>query len=349
LTPDNSASTAGGSARRNSACASTPGATARLIAEKAEEKKSAEFTTLGHACADGDIDQIKDLARRGMVWRVEYSPFLSHAVRYGKLEVMRCLVDDLGADVNQADEFDLTLLILAAGYGNLAVIRCLLTDLGADVDRGTQQGATALHFAVQKGNLAVIRCLVMEYGADINLANRKGLTPLYLAAKFGHLAVVRCLVMEFGTDVNPAICDLPLHAAAYWGHLAVVRCLVGEFGAHVDQAGLHNCSTALFLAAGKGHHEIVANLMRHGADLSVSADLETAVDISRSFGASEKQTAYLEAKTHCSNTGCDGAGLKKCTGCKQARYCGEACQLAHWLTHKAECKESAEVKACKKS
>jgi ankyrin repeat protein len=60
-------------------------------------------------------------------------------VRYGKLEVMRYLVDDLGADVNQADEFDLTPLIPAAGYGNLAVIRCLLTDLGADVDRGNQQ------------------------------------------------------------------------------------------------------------------------------------------------------------------------------------------------------------------
>jgi hypothetical protein len=66
-------------------------------------------------------------------------------------------------------------------------------------------------------------------------------------------------------------------------------------------------------------HEIVTYLMRHGADPSVSGDLETAADISRRFGASEKQTAYLEAKTPCSNFGCDGAGLKKCTGCKLAR------------------------------
>jgi hypothetical protein len=40
----------------------------------------------------------------------------------------------------------------------------------------------------------------------------------------------------------------------------------------------------------------------------------------------------------CSNPGCGGAGLKKCTGCKQARYCAQACQKAHRSVHKAECK-----------
>jgi hypothetical protein len=38
----------------------------------------------------------------------------------------------------------------------------------------------------------------------------------------------------------------------------------------------------------------------------------------------------------------------KCTGCKQARYCAEECQLAHWKAHKADCKRwSAEAKVGK--
>jgi hypothetical protein len=74
----------------------------------------------------------------------------------------------------------------------------------------------------------------------------------------------------------------------------------------------------------------------------------TAAYLSKHAGASAEQTAYLLAKTHCSNTGCSGAGIMKCTRCKQARYCGEPCQLAHWKAHKAECKRwAAELKAGK--
>jgi hypothetical protein len=51
-----------------------------------------------------------------------------------------------------------------------------------------------------------------------------------------------------------------------------------------------------------------------------------------------EQPEYLVAKAHCSSPGCRGTGLKKCTGCKQARYCGQTCQLAHWKAHKADCK-----------
>jgi hypothetical protein len=38
-------------------------------------------------------------------------------------------------------------------------------------------------------------------------------------------------------------------------------------------------------------------------------------------------------------------GIKRCPACKQARYCGEPCQYAHWKAHKANCKRwSAELK-----
>jgi hypothetical protein len=105
----------------------------------------------------------------------------------------------------------------------------------------------------------------------------------------------------------------------------------------------------MFASHGK-HAELVKWLVKEGADLLTKMDggRIRAVEISRVIGTSAEQTAYLEAKTHCSNTGCSGAGIMKCTGCKQARYCGEKCQLAHSQAHKADCKRwRAEAKTGK--
>jgi hypothetical protein len=52
---------------------------------------------------------------------------------------------------------------------------------------------------------------------------------------------------------------------------------------------------------------------------------------------------------HCSNPACAGAGIKKCTGCKEVRYCGQECQLAHWPAHKADCKHQADCKGAAKN
>ena len=38
------------------------------------------------------------------------------------------------------------------------------------------------------------------------------------------------------------------------------------------------------------------------------------------------------------------AALKKCSACMHARYCGEACQHAHWREHKSACKQHARAK-----
>jgi hypothetical protein len=51
----------------------------------------------------------------------------------------------------------------------------------------------------------------------------------------------------------------------------------------------------------------------------------------------EPWEAAVSTKGHCSNPGCSGMGLKKCTRCKQVSYCGQPCQLAHWSVHKGRC------------
>jgi ankyrin repeat protein len=153
-----------------------------------------------------------------------------------------------------------------------------------------------------------MRCLVNDLGADVNRGRDDGFTPLMIAAQMGKMAAVKCFVKELGADINK---PSPLGA------------------------------TPLMVAARHTRSKIVTWLVKEGANVHQSLDVtmrgSTAADISKKYGASAEQTAYLEAKQHCSSPGCDGAGVKKCPACKQGRYCGEPCQYEHWKAHKADC------------
>jgi hypothetical protein len=154
--------------------------------------------------------------------------------------------------------------------------------------------------------------MIMELGYDVNTAHRFGRTPCFMAAENGNLAVLRCLVKKFGADINKATND-----------------------------GF----TPLMVASCKKHADVVRWLVKKGANTQASMRLEgidgliTAADFLTIVKASAEQTAYLEAKTHCSNPGCSVAGIKRCPACKHERYCGEPCQYAHWKAHKGECKQ----------
>jgi hypothetical protein len=158
--------------------------------------------------------------------------------------------------------------------------------------------------------LAVVHCLANDLGAEVSRIDEEGKSPLFMAASRGHLDVLHFLVKDLGVDINQASPD---------GH------------------------TALGFASARKHKSIAAWLIKNGANpQAVDPVLGTLADVSRKFGAPADQIAYLEAKMHCTNPGCSGAGLKKCTGCKQERYCGQQCQLAHWPAHKVDCKRRSE-------
>jgi hypothetical protein len=107
-------------------------------------------------------------------------------------------------------------------------------------------------------------------------------------------------------------------------------------GADIDRGNKESVTPLMIATFGK-HQDVVKWLVKAGTDMRVDVCSLSAADMSRRGGASAEQTAYLEAKTHCSNAGCSGAGVMKCTGCKHTRYCGEVCQLSHWKAHKADC------------
>jgi ankyrin repeat protein len=103
----------------------------------------------------------------------------------GHEHVVRCLVKEFGADVNQAGQSGDYPLYAAAYGGHEHNLRCLLGVCGANVNQPNDGGATALYVAAQKEHERVMRCLVKEFGADVNQAGRDGSSPLNQARRDG--------------------------------------------------------------------------------------------------------------------------------------------------------------------
>eukprot|EP00434_Breviolum_minutum_P030389 symbB.v1.2.026879.t1/scaffold2721.1/size72280/4 len=209
----------------------------------------------------------------------------------GHLEVVRFLVEtDDGT----------TPLFAASQNGHLEVVR-LLVESGANKDQGcTDGGVTPLFIAAEHGHLDVVRFLV-ESGANRDQGTTDdGGTPLFIAACMGHLEVVRFLV-ESGANKDKGRTNdgaTPLYMAAHQGHLEVVRFWLGPVPTKTkarqtmekrllsllfskdtlrlsdvwwsqmptrSKAG-QTWSNPSFIAAEKGHLEVVRCLVVSGAD-----------------------------------------------------------------------------------
>jgi hypothetical protein len=133
------------------------------------------------AVVRGDISQLQRWARQGL--RVRNGEPLCHAAAHGKVDAARCLVKELGADVNQADKQGYTSLTLATCQNNFEMMNCLVKDLGADVNLADTNSYTPLFYSVvgSGADLDVMRYLVNELGADVNQVSAEGLSPIYRA------------------------------------------------------------------------------------------------------------------------------------------------------------------------
>ena len=96
----------------------------------------------------------------------------------------------------------MTKLIRAASEGKIEVVKWLLKDGGANTKAVDNNGNTALLHAAAKGHLAVVQWLLKEGGACIKEMDNNGSTALMKAADKWHLVVVQWLLMEGGEYVS---------------------------------------------------------------------------------------------------------------------------------------------------
>jgi ankyrin repeat protein len=221
-------------------------------------------------------------------------------------------------------------------------------ELGVNINKAVNGGSTPLQMAIATNNLDLLRCPVEECGADINQADNDGNTPLIIAAQRGNLDALQYLEKHGANVYEPNMKGVtPLYIAAQNGHLDVLKFLVDEFGADINKGPLEG-RTPLFAASKNQRNEVVRWLLKKGANAQTKyKEFGTPADVSKDFGAPAEQTAYIEARTHCANPGCSGAGRKKCVNCLEVFFCSKECQVAVWLAHKADCRRHVEGKGGK--
>ncbi|ACJ21017.1 ankyrin repeat protein [Coxiella burnetii CbuK_Q154] len=165
--------------------------------------------------------------------------------------------------------------------------------------------------ACKRGNLELLKYFIIakEYHVYQPLFFTDGRPPnrtaLHIAAMFNQLEIVKYLIEEKGCDPNQLLPGglTPLQEAASAGQLDVVKYLISRPGIRLDEAGEQDrCGTALYYAAFFGWRDIVAALIKAGANVNkgvqraatgiTQAPIETAT---RRLGAAQELTPLMGA------------------------------------------------------
>jgi ankyrin repeat protein len=204
--------------------------------------------------------------------------------------------------VNSIPRKSIPLICVAAGSGSLESLKLLMKS-GAKIDATDDCGWTAFHWAASAGHAPILIFLVENGGKSILSRDS---TPLLLAARYGRQD---CVAYLLASGTNPACTDTagrtPLHLASWFGHHDIARALIAA-GAPIDQPDssgktpLHCAAwfgnrgvelvllekkvplnaqdqggdTPLHLACAHNRTEIVADLLKAGADTKVRNGLQ---------------------------------------------------------------------------
>lgn len=91
-------------------------------------------------------------------------------------------------DVNIQDKYGWTPLHLAIRRGREEMVRFLIEEKNADIDIQDESGWTPLMEAIMDDFPSIVEYLVSK-GADLSIANKRGATAPMLAQKFGRTSM----------------------------------------------------------------------------------------------------------------------------------------------------------------
>jgi ankyrin repeat protein len=161
---------------------------------------------------------------------------LHSAVRAGKTDVVRLLLERWPEATREKDHGQNTPLHLAAVAGNTDMVRLLLKIWPDGMREKELWGNTPLHLAALYGRTEVMGLLVESWPEGMREKNKWGYTPLHSAAERGKTDAARLLVESWPEGMREKTengefthGETPLHTAAEQGHTEVVRLLVKDW------------------------------------------------------------------------------------------------------------------------
>lgn len=143
-------------------------------------------------------------------------------------------------------------------------------DAGLPVDFVGDRVGTGLMIAAWEGNLPMME-LFVQRGARLDAVNKNGEQALQLAAYKGNLDAVKWLLDRGAPLEQRGNAWGALHYAAFNGHRELAQYLISR-GANVN-ARAPNLATSLMLAAREGREAIADDLLKAGADPTLTNDL----------------------------------------------------------------------------
>lgn len=186
-----------------------------------------------------------------------------------QVEVVKWLLTGGWCTLQETDSSGRTALILAcfAEVPSLDVMRWLVTEGGARVEQERFQNSSVLHIAALRGKLELVQWLLTEKRANpAECEQGTDATALLLAARGGHLETVKWLLTSGGSKIEEH--DGKGMTALLWashkGHLNVLQWLLAEGGAKVADRNPQNGNTSLLLACRNDKMEVVQWLLRKG-------------------------------------------------------------------------------------
>ncbi|CAE7357826.1 ANKRD17 [Symbiodinium sp. KB8] len=262
-------------------------------------------TALMRASAAGNLEIVsllleagasKDLVELTLLRKgVQSHTALMLSSEAGHVEVVRLLLE-AGADIDMTDTFGpfgtgRTALMVASDAGHVGVVRLLL-EAGANTDMTDNRDTdrTALMRASRAGYVEIVS-LLLKAGANQDLVANDRYTCLMISSDKGHVEIVR-LLLEAGAN-NDVAC---LPGMTWMEGIGADKILAGNIGC-----------TALMMASGAGHVEVVRLLLEAGAnrDLTCCAG-RTALMRASAAGCVEIVRLLLESDARPDVAGNDG-------------------------------------------
>ena len=253
------------------------------------------FTPLAYAVREGKIEIVRilvDAKADADFWGTSHPP-LHVASEQGGVEIMSFLLEN-GANPYTTDVSGNTPLHLAARAGNRDAIQVLL-DAGVDCDWPNGDSATPLLLAAEKGHFDIM-AMLCEAGAMPTVCDESDSTPLHKAAMNGHLEAVNLLIEKEGDVLaNDYRSQVPLHLAAQNGKAEIVERLLNQKKRSAQVKAINEEEeTALHLASRNKHKKVLSILLDAGAELNAVSKNGTALSWALSNGDSESARLLLE-------------------------------------------------------